>query len=202
MTPPNLHELSDNTALSRGWLYAHKIHPTSELVDTRCDKCGRGSVVPSGGFDVDLEGGSKFPDILLCGAHPFLLVSERVMADWHKSGINTFDAHSVRVISVKSAKAPLTRAPQYFRIEITGRCSVNSKASQMTISRQCSKCGRGYIDRDNHNPFAIAAGSWDGSPLFRDLKLLPRVSFCAQVVADLAMDKKHTNFQFKPAVLA
>lgn len=192
-----------NAALSsRGWLRAWQIHPKSLLVSNFCDQCGRGSEIPSGEFDVDLEGGSKYPDILLCGEHPFLIVSGRVVTDWREAGINCFQAYKVRVASVKPKKLRLATPPCYFRIEITGTCLVDPKASGISILRQCPKCGRGAIDRDSTKPFGIVGGSWNEFALFRDVKLLPRVSFCDERVFDLAAEKKHTNFRFQPAIVA
>ncbi len=195
-------QMRHNTNFSRGWLYAWSIHPRSPLSSNFCDQCGRGSEIPSGEFDVDLEGGSKYPDILQCGAYPFLIVSERVVTDWREAGITCFDAYKVCVASVKPKKARLAAPPLYFRIELTGTCVVEPKASGMKISRRCSKCGTGDIDRDNAKPFAIVPGSWNDFPLFRDAKLLPRVSFCNEQVFKLAKEKNHTNFRFEVAIVA
>src|SRR6266508_5822856 len=136
-----LFQMRDNTSLSRGWLYAWSIHPRSPLISNFCGQCGRGSEIPSGEFDVDLEGGPKFPDILKCGEYPFLIVSERVVTDWRDAGITCFDAYKVSVASLKSKKARSAVPPCYFRIEITGTCVVDTKGSGIPISRRCSKCG-------------------------------------------------------------
>ena len=45
--------------------------------------------------------------------------------------------------------------------------------------------------------YCLELGSWDGSPLFRDVLLFPRVSFCTQAVVDLVRQNRFTNFSFE-----
>jgi hypothetical protein len=43
----------------------------------------------------------------------------------------------------------------------------------------------------------MAEGSWDGSPLFRDVELFPSVNFCTSLVLDVAQQHGLTNFRFQ-----
>jgi hypothetical protein len=68
------------------------------------------------------------------------------------------------------------------------------------VIRVCPECHR-VIERPRYpfvHGYRMVPGSWDGSPLFRDPVLYPRVSFCTQVVLDLAGQHRFTNFRFEP----
>lgn len=202
MSETKLFYMRHSASSGKGWLYAVHIQSRSPLVSNYCSRCGSGSEIPSGAFDVDLEGGWKFPDILQCGAYPFLIVSDRVVSVWRESGVDCFDAYEVQVRSVDSEKTVVGSPPSYFRVEITGTCTVDVKESNISITSKCRTCGRGMIMRDFEKPFSLVAGSWNDFALFRDHDLLPGVSFCTQAVFQLAAEHKHTNFRFEPVQIS
>lgn len=197
MSDMKLYQMRHNTDRSSGWLYAAHIKPRSELVSNYCDGCGRGSEIPAEAFDVDVEGGWRFPDILQCGAYPFLIVSERVVSVWVAVGIDCFKAFKVRVKAVDAEKPVISAPPTYFRIEVTGTCLVNQEASGITVTSKCRKCGLGMIKHVSDRPFAIVDDSWNDYALFRDEGLLPRITFCNQEVRKLISKHKLTNFRFE-----
>ena len=189
---------SDNSSYNRSFTWAMSINPRSEMTHYVCQNCGTIQNFPSGEFDVELKGGMKYPDILGCGAYPFLIVSETVVFDWENAGITNFEKFTVGVSSINSKRLSEISPPQYFRIEITGHCEIDLKASALKVISFCQECG--YLKTDPAIPsgFRIAAGSWDGTALFRDAIKYPRVSFCTDSILELAYKYQHTNFRFEP----
>ena len=99
---------------------------------------------------------------------------------------------------MQSKKLRDQATPRYFRVEIDGRCRIDLAASGMTVIRFCPVCHHRATSPMVGPAFRMVPKSWDGSPLFRDPELYPRVSFCTQVVLDLAHQHRFTNFRFEP----
>src|SRR5262245_50566896 len=131
------YKFSSNSAIERKWTFAVYIHSTSPNIHWRCTACGRAAEYPSGSFDVTVEGGSGFPDILGCGSYPFLIVSESVVTGWEKCGITTFHSYPVNIASVLKSRVRKDEAPHYYRIEVNGECRVNFAASGAAIKTIC-----------------------------------------------------------------
>jgi hypothetical protein len=170
------------------------------MVHHVCAQFGVVAYYPSREFDVIVEGGNQYPDVLGCGAYPFLIVSESVVKAWHVAGITCFHTYLVRVEEVKSRSEELLQAtaPRYFRIEIDGQCQVDLEASGLEVVHYAPECE--YLETDPSTPsgFQMVPGSWDGSPLFRDECNYPRVSFCTPLILDIAREHRFTNFRFEP----
>jgi hypothetical protein len=188
-----------NSFHTRGFTWAFSIRPRSEVAHMHCPECGAVDSYPSGAFDVAVEGGTKYPDVLGCGAYPFLIVSDRVVGAWAEANISSFHTFPVGVFDVKSRKLAQIVPPSYFRVEIDGRCRIDLVASGVQVLRVCPLCGR-VVDRPTF-PYApryqMVPDSWDGRALFRDEATYPRVSFCTQLVLDLASQHHLTNFRFE-----
>jgi hypothetical protein len=150
-----------------------------------------------GRFDVDLEGGVEFPDILGCGAFPYLIVSERVVNDWNSNGIDCFTIYEVGIHSIDSAELRKKKAPQYFRVEIKGTCKIDMEQSGLKVVSYCPRCHHKRTDPMLSEGFRMFADSWNGADLFRDEILYPRVIFCTELVFDIAKHQVHTNFRFE-----
>lgn len=184
----------------RVYTWASSIVPRSRMVHRVCSTCGAVEHYPSGAFDVVVEGGIRYPDVLGCGAYPFLIVSEAVVAAWHTAGITSFDIYPVTVIDVRSSALRSVAPPAYFRIEIKGTCQIDLEASAVKLVRICPECHR-LIERPTlaqERRYIMKPGSWDGSPIFRDAVVYPRVNFCTRQVLDLAFKHHFTNFRFEP----
>ncbi len=195
-----LYRFSDNTFDNRGFTWAMSIHPMSQVIHHACSTCKTVEDRPSGAFDVTVEGGTKYPDVLGCGAFPFLIVSQAVISAWYEAAITSFHTYPVGVAEVKSRRLRDTIPPKYFRVEINGRCKIDSVASNIPVVRICPECGR-VIEKPVY-PFAhthqMVPGSWDGSPLFRDAEFYPTLHFCTELVFHLASRHRFTNFRFEP----
>jgi len=155
---------------------------------------------PSGEFDVIVEGGNSYPDILGCGPYPFLIVSEPVVEAWRAAGVSSFTSYLVRVEDVHSRSPKLLRAipPLYYRIEIDGRCEIDMAASGLNIVRYAPDCHYIVTDPPQAFGFQMVDGSWDGAPLFRDHARYPRESFCTQAIPDIVQEQRFSNFRFEP----
>lgn len=168
------------------------------MVHSVCPEYGAVEDYPSGSFDVVVEGGTKYPDVLRCGAYPFLIVSEAVTSAWHEAGITCFHTYQVGIAEVKSTYMQGVAPPNYFRIEIDGKCQIDLAASGMEIVHFCRE-HHYLVTRPSLAPkFHMIPDSWDGCYLFRDPVLYPRVNFCTRIVLDLARQHRFTNFRFEP----
>lgn len=136
------YKFTHNSAYTRGFTWATSIRPKSEMFRRTCPKFGVISQYPSGEFDVVVEGGNQYPDVLGCGAYPFLIVSESVVNAWHDAGIDNFQSYLVQVAEVKSKSKKLhqTVPPNYYRIEIDGRCEIDLEASGLELVRFAPEC--------------------------------------------------------------
>lgn len=190
------YQFRDNTSHTRGFTCAISILPRSEMMTRTCPEFGAVESYPSGAFDVVVEGGSKYPDVLRCGAYPFLIVSERVVDVWHKANLMCFHELEVKVAEVKSSRLRHVVPPNYFKIEIDGQCSIDLAASGVKIVHFCRE-HRYLVTRPSLVlEFRMVPGSWDGCNLLRDPVLYPRINFCTHVILDLARQHKFTNFRF------
>ena len=178
-----------NSHYNRKYTWAFRVHSRSEMIEREHLENGiwiRRSYA-SGAFDVSIEGGSEYPDILGCGAYPYLIVSEAVILDWQQAGIKSFHTYPVGIAEIISRSKRLRAAstPRYFRVEIDGRCQIDKEASVL------------HINRYRPLRFQMVSGSWDGSSLFRDVDLYPNVKFCTEQILTLARVYKRTNFRFE-----
>jgi len=191
------YELSDNGAFEPTWTSAVSIRPMSHVVQWHCPQCGRADTYPARSFDVVLEGGAQFPDFLGCGACPFLIVSERVVKVFEAAGVQSFLKYPVGAAAVQESELRKESAPRYYRIEITGECMVDLAQSGIMITGICGRCGEVERKPITVRPLKILEGSWDGSDLFRDRRLFPRVCFGTQKVADLVHAHALTNCRLR-----
>lgn len=192
------YEFAHNSSYTRGFTWAASIIPRSEVVRRVCPECRAMESHPEGAFDVIVEGGTKYPDVLGCGAYPFLIVSRRVIDAWFGSGITSFHTFPVGIAKIRSKKLMDVVPPSYFRVEIDGRCRIDLADSGLRVVRSCPKCHHLWTDPMVPSGFQMVPSSWDGSALFRDEVLYPRVSFCTEAVLTLAREYKLTNFRFEP----
>jgi hypothetical protein len=191
------YELSDDSARQQQWTRAFHVVPTSSITRWSCSECGRRGTYPAGTFDVDLEGGAGFPDVLQCGAFPFLIMSERFLILLRAERITSFNEFRIGVRSIQESKLTVEKAPNYFRIEPSGQCMVDFAASGAKISSVCQHCGLLTHEPPVIRRFNFVEGSWDGSDLFRDSRHFERVTFCTQRVVDIALEHCITNCRFE-----
>jgi hypothetical protein len=188
-----------NSFHTRGFTWAWNIVPRSEMHFRECSECGTVEEYPSGAFDVVVEGGTKYPDILGCGAYPFLIVSEAVITAWHAANITCFHSYPVGIAEVKAKKLREVVPPLYFRVEIDGTCQIDLSASGVKLVSICPQCGHIIEDPSSYeHGYQMVPGSWDGCALFRDPIVYPRVSFCTGEVLRIAGQHRFSNFRFEP----
>lgn len=189
--------MRDNTIMSKGWTRATKIYPESEIIQKNCLECGSVGSYPKGEFKVDIEGGTKYPDILLCGEYPLLIVSERVVDDWKKDRVKGFDYYRVEINKIFSKRLTAEEAPIYYHIVVNGRCELDLGKMDLNIKHKCKTCGHVTFDKPTWqaNKFVIKESTWDGSDLFVS-EIFPRIVICTEKVIVNACRNKHTNFLF------
>ncbi len=195
---PEFYWFSDNSPYNPQFTYAYRIHARSEKIDRVCPECGGIERYPKGAFDVSVEEGSEYPDVLMCGEYPFLIVSQGVIGDWKQAGIQAFRTFPVGIARVDSKALWSVHAPTYYRVEIEGRCHIDLEASGLHVTLLCPLCNRLVTEPSVSSGFKMVTDSWDGSPLFRDPDLYPCVTFCTDFVLELAKKHHRTNFRFEP----
>lgn len=192
------YRLTHNSSYNRMFTWAASIHPRSDTYERTCKVCGVRESYPVGAFDVTVEGGSRYPDVLGCGAYPFLIVSETIIGDWREANITSFHVYPVGISNVLTKRLRDIPPPQYYRVELDGVCQIDSKASGLRVVNQCPECHHLWTDPISASGFQMVPDSWDGSALFRDSTLYPRVSFCTELILELARKHRRTNFRFEP----
>lgn len=194
------YEFRNNTAHLTRFTFAISIVPRSEMQRRVCKSCGSVENIPSGAFDVILEGGREYPDVLGCGAYPFLIVSEAVIRAWQEAEITCFHVYPVGVTlgKVRSARLRATEPPAYFRVEIDGNCRIDLEASGIQVKSLCPACHHLVTVPAVAPGFRMIPNSWDGCRIFRDPVLYPRVNFCTAEVLEIARKHRFTNFRFDP----
>lgn len=192
------YEFGNNSAYNRSFTVAWRIHPRSEMHYHECPECGIAEEFPRGAFDVDIEGGTKYPDILGCGAYPFLIVSESVVMAWQEAEITCFHKFPVGIAEIKSRKLREVQPPRYWRVEIDGGCKIDLPASGVEVIRFCPECHHLETRPSLVRGFQMVSESWDGCPIFRDGELYPRVNFCNEKVLEIARQHRFSNFRFEP----
>ncbi len=172
-----IYQLLDNTSFERQWTTAITILARSRAIRWRCPDCGCAANYPSGSFDVTIEEGREYPDLLLCGAYPLLIVSARVLSAWRMHGFGPLVSYPVRVVEALDTALSPNKAPDYFRVEVFGSIKVDVPASGGAIKNICPRCGEFETDPLLVQKFAFFPGSWDGSALFRDERFYPLRNF-------------------------
>lgn len=170
------------------------------MIEWSCPDCGAATSYPSGSFDVTIEGGTAYPDFLGCGAYPLMIVSDKVIASWEQHGVGPFVKSPVRVATALETNLSPNEAPKYFRIEIGGEIMVDVPGSSGQFKRFCTRCGTFMTEPMLIRKFAFHANSWDGTSLFRDHRLFPRVIFCTKSVKQLAEAEHFTNCRFEEMI--
>lgn len=190
-------KVTHNSTYNDQFARAYKIMPKSEVEISICPECNAVQKIPKGAFNVAVEGGNQYPDILGCGAYPFFIISAKVVTDWEKNGVCNFAQYPVNIARDESNVSTVDKPPSYFRIEPEGHCKIDLEASGLQVIRHCPKCN--YLKTQPTVPqgYQIAANSWDGSEIFRDPNLYPRVIFCTHKIMNLANQFQHTNFRFE-----
>ncbi len=167
----------DNTFYDRGFAWATSIHPRSEVIHNICQNCGSVKHYPVGDFDVTVDKGSKYPDVLGCGGYPFLIVSERAIEAWQVAGLCCFHTYKVNIAEIGSARLRNVAAPQYYRVDIDGKCQIDLEASGAKIVKFCPECHHLETAPFVLQGFRMVPGSWDGNSIFRDPIYYPLVKF-------------------------
>jgi hypothetical protein len=192
-----LYELRDNSMHLPRYAWAGNAIGEGWDRESACDVCGDGPEESSTNLDVIITKGSKYPDILGCGAYPFLIVSARTLLVWQAHGIRGYDTYPVSIVEVKPQRLQTVVPPEYARIEPRGSCSVDVEASGFVSGSFCERHQRARVRQLVLSPaMQLVPGSWDGSDLFRDPVHFPRVIFCTRRLVDICLEAKLTNFRF------
>ncbi len=197
------YEFGHNSFCTRGYTWAYSLKPLPAELKLRCDKCTAGlPLYPKHQIGLVVEGGVKYPDILGCGAFPFLIVSQNVIDDWENAGITGYEKYEANIVEAKGKRIRDLEPPQYYHINITGRAQYDMDAMGFRCEVVCNYCGHTrFIDSNNEmdipSPTIIKEGSWDGSDMFA-ADITPGRSFCTEKILFLTGMNERTNCRFVP----
>jgi hypothetical protein len=208
-------KVSHNSFETRGFPWGQEILSGLVLVKVcfACAQEGRRIERPHGEVEIRLEKrkGSRWPDVLGCGAWPLFIVSRRVLADWQHSGVRDIPAYPVRIADPVPKKLQNAPMPEYFWLdgENMPGATLDLEASGFVNVSFCPKCGTRIEDisatyKRQHTgtwPMAIIESTWNGADVFTT-DLSPAAFFCTEKVLECAKRNKHTNFRFVPAAVA
>lgn len=193
----DFYHLRDNTSHFPRYAWAGTVIRDGWEKEPSCDICGQGPDGAPRSLDVVITKGSKYPDILGCGAFPYLIVSERTVLSWRAQGKGGFDIYPVTIVEVRPKRLQSEKPPEYFRVELRGSCSVDVEASGFVAGAVCDRHHRVRVKQVVLWPATqLVPGSWDGSDLFRDPIHFPRVTFCTRRLADICLAAGLKNFRF------
>ena len=139
----------------------------------------------------------EFPDVLLCGHYPLVIVSNRVIEAWQKNNVTGYIAHSINKL-VDSNRCEINAPVRYFNIIITGRAELDLEKMGISIIKQCATCNCVEYDKPSweFGEAYIKAETYDGSDLFVDKHFTQSV-MCTQKILEIVYREKLTNFEFR-----
>ena len=161
---------------TRVYRYAWEDLSFVDWVKTPCESCGRNiskTEYEPGGHRLVLEGGKRYPDFLaFTGAgERIFLVSERALEVFTQnqvSGIASWERVSCVSEMVRGKyMEPQGEAPNYWKLNISGRVDLDMKAMFLKKKHRCDKCGQFVWNRERLYPMYLDPNTWDGSDLCR-----------------------------------
>ena len=200
------YDVSDNTFDTRGFPWIS--HINSGLKNRLpCPECDAFNYELPGELAVSLEPkkGTKWPDVIGCGAEPLFIVSKRVLRDWKNDGIGEFLSHRIHIIPPFPKRLQDMEPPYYSWLDGSQMhgARMDFDASGFVEVTFCLACGRrsdnvtATYDRQHSKawPMAFIDNSWTGENLFTT-DLSPAAFFCTESVVESARKHGHTNFRF------
>jgi hypothetical protein len=189
---------SHNSFVEENWVWGAEIVPALDTISSPCFVCGNGLLYPSRyperPLSVVIESGSRYPDILGCGAYPLLIISESVADAWKENGLRGFNLFPLTIANpIKKTPNP----PKYFHVHVTGRCNINFKKIGVEVIESCPKCGYIWVEPFDFEFHITEEDKNDDSDFFVN-EYFPQVVFCTERVRELAIEMLWTNVAFEP----
>src|SRR5579871_2661700 len=123
--------VTDNSFRNRRWTWAWKTIPSLQEISEPCNVCGKGRLYPgrypARPLQLEVERGSGYPSMLGCAAS-LLVVSAAVLHDWQSNGVTGYQKFPATVVKATGTKIAKLVPPQYFHIQVTGRCELDLEA--------------------------------------------------------------------------
>ena len=119
-TTPRFFSVSDNSFAKVGFPWIASIRRGLRTI-ALCKSCPRTVQQPQGDVEAVLEPqeGTKWPDVLGCGAWPLLIVSGQVLSAWQCEGAGTLPHRRVTILDPLPKKLVGKAPPDYFWIDGT-----------------------------------------------------------------------------------
>lgn len=158
---------------------------------------------------LDSSKGTKWPNILGCGHHPFFIVSQNIIDAWSNENLGTFPIHPFHIAPPIPKKLQQKEQPNYYWIdgkELRGAL-VDFEASGFVGVDFCPECGTRTENRSEtfkrqsakgaRFSFVFREGTWNGLNLFTT-DISDTLFFCTDAIVECAKKYGHTNFRFVP----
>lgn len=174
-----------------------------------CSECGVQRQLWKGDLDVllDPDQGAQWPDVLGCGAHALLVVSESVVQAWQAERIGDFPRFLIRIQKPYPAKLAGTPPPTYYWLDGSQMlgAKLDFESSGFVGVYFCDECGTRRHDiratrrqrQSGQWPYAFVEGTMTDVHLFTT-DLSSSAFFCTDAVVECARKHQLTNFRFNP----
>jgi hypothetical protein len=92
-----------------GFAWGQKTNLSCPVENVICPQCGIASIFGyrstyKGSFSIDIDQGTKYPDLMGCGASAFTVVSQHAIDSFKKWKITGWEAVPVQIGAVKAKK--------------------------------------------------------------------------------------------------
>jgi hypothetical protein len=193
-------EWTHNSNRQKGWPWCAgtRVSLDAERMPT-CKACGKKVYAFDawrGSFACDLEGGTRWSDIIGSGSTgPSVLVSERVRTALSRLSAG-LDFHPMSISSIASKKLSASDAPPYYVIAFKRRHRLQRAASGLPPAG-CEICQRASGTDMNARPSRLVAEPPLVDAVFAFANYRPGIGFCDESLVQAAHDEQWTNFRFE-----
>jgi len=150
---------------------------------------------------LQVEGGSKWPDVLENTSLTGLYVAERVIDALDARWPQSFEVEQVTGVRSKCRANP-DEAPRYYRLTPKGSVAFDLDASNLSHLKLDPETGKVLEGRLHGSRDIILPDSWDGQPLCLCRRpLLPKFVYCTRDIIELARAERWSNARFVPTGL-
>ena len=166
-----------------------------------CPVCSKMFGEHDGNYCMDIHNiynAKIFPDYLLCGAGPLIIISNRVLDLWQQHNVTGYSTTPIKHL-YDNDRSILACHVNYYNITLTGYAELDFEKMGIEIVSHCSICGATQYNKNTweFGSAYLKADSHDGSDLFR-LRFFDKLPLCTMKITDMMQKEGLTNFEFKP----
>lgn len=175
-----------STDMANKYAYLKKLLKGNVYLRKTCPYCGNDSEWDDSIYEnlvFEVSGNKIFPDKIIYGGHPgLLIISQKALMAFESEGVTGYSPFPVTLCQKGE-----TLEVQYYVLKVEGKAEFNYKKMGCKPKFYCKECNYAELDRTNFDRTYIKDGSWDGSDLFL-------TDMCTERVLDIIKKYKLTGF--------